>query len=78
MNLEPVKQSELGQKEENKYCILTHMYTWNLEKWCWGTCLQDRNGDADLEKRPVDPVGEGAGGADWESSAETYRLPYVK
>ena len=26
MNLEPVIQSEESQKEENKYCILTHMY----------------------------------------------------
>ena len=24
MNLEPVIQSEINQKEENKYCILTH------------------------------------------------------
>ena len=26
MNLEPIKQSEVSQKEKNKYCILTHMY----------------------------------------------------
>ena len=26
MNLEPVIQSELNQKEKNKYCILTHIY----------------------------------------------------
>ena len=26
MNLEPVTQSEVSQKEKNKYCILTHMY----------------------------------------------------
>ena len=26
MNLEPVIQSEVSQKEKNKYCILTHMY----------------------------------------------------
>ena len=25
MNLEPVIQSEGSQKEENKYCILTHI-----------------------------------------------------
>ena len=31
MNLEPVKQSEVSQKEKDKYCILTHI--WNLEKW---------------------------------------------
>ena len=30
MNLESVIQSEVSQKEKNKYCILTHI--WNLEK----------------------------------------------
>ena len=27
MNLEPVIQSELSQKEKNKYCILIHTHT---------------------------------------------------
>ena len=31
MNLEPIIQSELSQKEKNKYCILT--YIWNLDRW---------------------------------------------
>ena len=26
MNLEPIIQSELSQKEKDKYCILTHIY----------------------------------------------------
>ena len=26
MNLEPVTQSEVSQKEKNKYCILMHTY----------------------------------------------------
>ena len=26
MNLEPVKQNEVSQKEKNKYCILIHVY----------------------------------------------------
>ena len=26
MNLEPIKQSEVSQKEKEKYCILTHIY----------------------------------------------------
>jgi len=36
MNLEPVMQSELSQKEKDKYHILMHIYIyiyiWNLEK----------------------------------------------
>ena len=31
MNLEPVIQSEISQKEENNYHI--NAYKWNLEKW---------------------------------------------
>ena len=26
MSLEPITQSEVRQKEKNKYCILTHIY----------------------------------------------------
>ena len=26
MNLEPIIQHEVSQKEKNKYCILTHIY----------------------------------------------------
>ena len=26
MNLEPIIQSEISQKEKNKYCILTYLY----------------------------------------------------
>ena len=32
MDLETVIQSEVRQKEENKYGILMHIM-WNLEKW---------------------------------------------
>ena len=31
MNLEPIIQSEVSQKEKDKYHILTHI--WNIEKW---------------------------------------------
>ena len=31
-DLESVIQSEVSQKEKNKYCMLT-VYIWNLEKW---------------------------------------------
>ena len=32
MDLETVIQSEVSQKEKNKYCTLTHIYIWNLKK----------------------------------------------
>ena len=31
MNLEPIIQTEVSQKEKDKYRILKHI--WNLEKW---------------------------------------------
>ena len=34
-NLEPIIQSEVSQKEKNKYPILMHIYIWNPEKWQW-------------------------------------------
>ena len=33
VNLEPVIQSEVSQKEKNKYHILMHIYRENLEQW---------------------------------------------
>ena len=32
MNLEPIIQNEVSQKEKDKYHILMHIYIWNLEK----------------------------------------------
>ena len=32
MELESVIQSEVSQKEKNKYSMLTHTYAWNLKK----------------------------------------------
>ena len=31
MNLEPIIQSEVSQKEKDKYCTLTNI--WNLQEW---------------------------------------------
>ena len=31
-NLKPIIQSEVSHKEKDKYCILTHIYIWNLER----------------------------------------------
>ena len=33
MKLEPIIQSEVNQKEKDKYCILMHIYIWNLGRW---------------------------------------------
>ena len=50
MNLEPIVQSEVSQKEKDKYHILT-LYIQNLEKWYWRIYLQGNNGETDIENR---------------------------
>ena len=40
--------------------------------------MQRSNEDAGIGNRLVDPVGEGEGGTNGESSVETCTLPYVK
>ena len=40
--------------------------------------MHGSNGDTDIENRIMDTVGEGEGGANGESSRETYKLPCVK
>ena len=58
MVLETVIQSEINQKEKNKYCVLMHM--WNLGKWQLNLYLQGRNRYANTENRFIDAwKGEG-------------------
>ena len=79
INLESVIQSEVSQKEKNKYCMLTHIYgiqkngVMNLfaEK-------QQRYGDSDMENGLVDTVGEGDSGTNGENSIDIYTLQCVK
>ena len=50
----------------------------NLERWHWWTNFPGSNGDADIKNRLVYTGWEGEGGANWENSMDTYRLPCVK
>ena len=52
--LEPIIQSEVSQKEKSKYCILMHIYIWNLER----SYMHDSKGDANIKNRLLDSVGE--------------------
>ena len=45
-------QSEVSQKEKNKYHILMHIY--NLERWYQKIYLQGNNGQTDIENRLMD------------------------
>ena len=76
MNLEPVN-TEWTKSEKQRQTSNSKAYIWNLERWYWWTYLQGSNRDSDIENRLVNTAGEGEGGANWESSIETYTLPCV-
>ena len=59
MNLEPIYTVKLEREKQISY---TNAYLWNLERWYWWTSLQESNGDADIENRLLDTVGEKKGG----------------
>ena len=70
--------TEWSKSERERQILYINACVWNLERWYWWTHLQGSSRDADIENRLVDTVGEGEGGMNWESSEETYTLPYVK
>ena len=77
MDLEPIVQSEVSQKEKEKYHILMHIY--RIQKnGTDGTYLQGRNRDRDIENKLVDTVGKGEDGMSLESNIDTYTLQCVK
>ena len=61
MNLEPIIQSEVSQKEKDKYCILMHIYGIQKNVTNDPTCKATK-GDTDVKNRLLDLVGEGEGG----------------
>ena len=77
MNLEPIIQNEVSQKEKDKYCISMHIYR-ILERWYQRVYLQGNNGETDIENRLMD-TGRGEkrvkhmGRVTWKLT-----LPYIK
>ena len=68
------------KSEREKWILHINTYIWNLERWYWGTYLQDSDGDTDIENRLMDKgQGEkGEGEMNGECSVEAHTLPYVK
>ena len=56
MNLELIIQSEVSQKEKDKYHILTHN-VWNLERWYQRSYVQGSKGDRDIKNNILDTLG---------------------
>ena len=61
MNLEPIIQSEVSQKEKNKYCILMHVYGIQKDSTNDPTCRVAKEMQI-VKNRLLDSVGEGEGG----------------
>ena len=70
MNLEPIMQSELSQKEKVKYCILMHIY--RLQK----NSIEEFTYRAAMQKHREQTYGHGEKGGEGEmygkSNMETY------
>ena len=56
MNIEPVIEKEVSQKESQ--ILYIYIYIWNLEKYYWWTYLHGRNRDTVVEKELKDRAGE--------------------
>ena len=78
MNLEPIIQSEVSQKEKDKYRILMHIYKINLLYLQGRIYLQGSNGEADIENRLMD-TGRGEERVRYmERVTWKLTLPYIK
>ena len=67
MNLELIIQSEVSQKEKDKYHILTHN-VWNLERWYQRSYVQGSKGDRDIK----DSVGDDSDGDGDEDDGDIH------
>ena len=79
MNLEPITQSEVSEKEKIKYCILMHIHGIQKDNTDEPIC----KAVVEMQTQRTDLSTQGQGeerenGKDGESNMETYTLPYVK
>ena len=72
MNLELIIQSEVSQKEKNKYHILTYIYIWNLENETEEFIYR-----AALEKQRVQTCGHGEKGGEGEMYGKSDMEAYI-
>ena len=77
MNLESIIQSEVSQKEKNKYRILTHIYGMQKDGTDESICREQWR-CRHREQTCGPGVGEGEDEMNGESSMETYTLAYGK
>ena len=70
MNLEPIIQSEVNQKEKDKYCILTHIYGMQkngIEELIYRAAMEKQTQRTDLWTWGEEGEGEMYGKSDMET-----------
>ena len=73
MDLETIIQSEVNQKEKNKYPILI-LYVESEKNWYRQYYLQCRNRDTDRRQTYQHQGGNGCGRINWETGLDIYTL----
>ena len=53
--------TEWSKPERKSPIQYTNTYIWNLERWQWWPCMQDRKKDTDVYRGLLDSEGEGEG-----------------
>ena len=79
MNLEPIIQSEVSQKEKDKYHILIHIY--GIQKDDTDEIIFRAAMEKQIQRTGIWSQGGGRkekGGTNGDSDMETYTLPQVK
>ena len=76
MNLEPIIQSEVSQKEKHKYHILRHIM--ESRKMVWRVYLQGSSEKTDIENKLMDMGREEERVRCMERATWKLTLPYVK
>ena len=74
--MEPIIQSELGQKEKHQYSILMHIHGIYKDSNENPICKTAK--ETQMYRTVFWTVGEGEGGMIWENGIETCILSYVK
>ena len=68
MKLEPIKQSEVSQKEKHQYSILAHIY--GIQKDGNDNPVYETAKETDVQNSLLDSAGEEEGGMIWENGIE--------
>ena len=70
MDLEAVKESEVSQKEENRYCTLMHI--WGIQKNGTEEAVCKAEIETQVENKRMDTQGGKGSEKNWETGTDIY------